>query len=468
MTSRSVQTGLIERLAELLGPNGIELNADQLRYFAEDALRGRGGPPEAETPLAVVRPATGDETARVLALANAARIPVVPYGAGTGLMGGARSYRPGLVLDTLRLNTIDVNAEDRIVWAGAGAILQDVDAALRRHDLCLGHDPWTFPVATVGGTLSTNSLGYKGGRYGGMADHAIALEVALADGTLIKTRAVRRHSAGPNLTRLFIGAEGTLGVITAAALHGHAVPEREQLRAFNFAAFEQGFAAVDAMVRLGLRHSLLEYGEEHASQWPDQASRAEEPPLLYLGFEGFSEEVDASLSRALAIVASHGGVELPRETAQSFWDRRHVIAQRFARGRPRDRGMGRNPDVAFDYIHVALPPSRVLAFRDLCHAETERAGVGLLECGLWTAPDFFSAIFLLPESEGGHQRLTQVTDGLLRSCQRLGGSMEYVHGAGKRLAHLMPDEHGPALDVLRRIKAALDPEGILNPDKLAL
>jgi FAD/FMN-containing dehydrogenase len=461
-------TDLTTRLTDLLGPDGVELDPAQLRYFAEDALRGRGAASEAATPLAVVRPASGEQTARLLTLASEAAVPVVPYGAGTGLMGGARSYRPGLVLDTVRLNAIDVQPADRIVWAGAGAILQDIDAALRTHGLCLGHDPWTFPVATVGGTLSTNSLGYKGGRYGGMADLAIALEVALPDGTLIRTRAVRRHSVGPNLARLFIGAEGTLGVITAAALQAHAAPEREELRAFNFETFEQGFAAIDAMARLGLRPSLLDYGEEHASPWPILASRDDEPPLLYLGFEGFREEVEASLTRALAIVSSNGGVELPQETARSFWERRHVIAQRFARGRPRDQRMGRSPDVAFDYIHVALPPSRVLAFRDLCHTESQRSGVGLLECGLWTAPDFFSAVFILPQAQGGLERLDEVIDGLLRACQAMGGSMEYVHGAGRRLAHLMPDEHGPALDVLRRIKAAFDPGNILNPDKLGL
>ena len=332
MTQHRLATGLIERLGALLGTEGIETAPDQLRYFAEDALRGRGGAAEAATPLAVVRPASGVEAAPDPETGGDAGVAVVPYGAGTGLMGGARSQRPGIVLDTVRLKAIDVQADDRVVWAGAGAILQDVDAALRLHGLCLGHDPWTFPVATVGGTLSTNSLGYKGGRYGGMADQAIALEVALADGTLIKTRAVRRHSAGPNLVRLFTGAEGTLGVITAAALQAHAIPEREELRAFNFETFEQGFAAIDAMARLGLRPSLLDYGEEHASPWPDFASREDDPPLLYLGFEGFAEEVEASLTRALAIIQAQGGVELPHEVAQSFWDRRHVIAQRFARG----------------------------------------------------------------------------------------------------------------------------------------
>jgi FAD/FMN-containing dehydrogenase len=463
----TVDTGLVEKLTALLGPDGVEQRPDELRYFAEDALRGRGGAPEAATPLAVARPATGEQTAALLRLATENGLPVVPYGAGTGLMGGARSYQPGIVLDTVRLNAIQPQPADRLVWAGAGAILQDVDAALRHHNLCLGHDPWTFPVATVGGTLSTNSLGYKGGRYGGMGDHAIALEVALPDGTLFRTRAVRRHSAGPNLTRLFVGAEGTLGVITAAALQANRIPEAQDLRAFNFDTFEQGFAAIDAIAALGLRPSLLDYGEEHASPWPDLAPRDDEPPLLYLGFEGLREEVEFSMRRALPLIEANDGRELPPAQAQSFWDRRHVVAQRFARGNPRDRHF-RCPDVAYDYMHVALPPSQVLAFRQRCHAEAASSGVGLLECGLWTAPDFFSAVFALPVANGGHERLGAVMDTLLQACQDLGGSMEYVHGAGRRLAHLMPREHGEALDVLRRIKAALDPEGILNPEKLGL
>ncbi len=420
------------------------------------------------TPLAVVRPANAQDVARVLALASEAGVSVVAYGAGTGLMGGARSRETqGIVLDTVHLNSIDVQSGDRLVWAGSGAILEHVDAALLQHGFCLGHDPWTFPVATVGGTLSTNSLGYKGGRYGGMGAQAIALEVALPDGTLFRTRAVRRHSAGPDLARLFIGAEGTLGVITAAALQAQPLPERQELRAYNFDTFDAGFAAIDAMAALGLRPSLLDYGEEHASPWPDLASREDEPPLLYVGFEGFSEEIEASLQRATAIIDANGGRKLPRERAHEFWDRRHVVAQRFARGKRRDRNI-RGPDVAFDYIHVSLPPSKVIEFKDYCHEVSAREGVGLLECGLWTAPDFFSAVFVLPTAHGGHERLGGVIDGLLMRVQDLGGSMEYVHGAGLRLAHLMPREHGAGFEVLQRIKQALDPDGVLNPGKLGL
>jgi alkyldihydroxyacetonephosphate synthase len=458
----------LRRLTTLVGEDGIETKLEDRRFFAEDALRGRGGLGDAEAlPLAVIRPANAEVGASVLAACSEAGVPVVPYGGGTGLMGGARTLRPGIVLDMVRLNRVEVQAGDRMVWAGAGAVLADVDTEMRKHRLCLGHDPWTFPVATVGGTLSTNSLGYKGGRYGGMATQALALEVALADGTLLRTRAVRRRSTGPDIARLFTGAEGTLGVITAAALEAFAIPEREELRAYNFPSFEAGFEVIDAIASLGMRPSLLDYGEEHASPWPELAERDEDPPLLYLGFEGYQEEVEACLTRSQALIAKHGGVSLPQAQAQSFWDRRHVVAQRFARGKPRDRGW-RNPEVAFDYMHVALPPSQVLPFREHLHKQTDEEGVGLLECGLWTAPDFFSCVLVLPQSLGGHAKLQPVIDSLLRSVQDRGGSMEYVHGAGLRLAHLMEREHGSGIEVLRRLKAALDPAQVLNPGKLGL
>jgi FAD/FMN-containing dehydrogenase len=403
-------------------------------------------------------------------MCSEAGVPVVPYGAGTGLMGGARSLVPGIVLDTNGLQEVEVHPDDRFVWAGSGVILADLDAQLRPHGLCVGHDPWTFPVATVGGTLSTNSLGYKGGRYGGMGDQALALEVALADGTLFRTRPVMRNSAGPRFERLFIGAEGTLGLITAAALRAHPIPELQVLRGYEFERFEQGFAAIDAMARLALRPSLLDYGEEHESPWPHLVQRDEEAPILYLGFEGFREEVEASLARADSIVRREGGVEQPPARVQEFWDDRHVVAERFRRGsrQRRDNRRDRSPDTVFDYMHVALPASRVLDFRQTCHEETERAGVGLLECGLWTGPECFSAVMSMPVALGAREVVPAVIDGLLRRAQDYGGSMEYVHGAGLRYAHLMEREQGDAMAVLRRLKAALDPSLILNRGKLGL
>jgi alkyldihydroxyacetonephosphate synthase len=441
---------------------------EERRFFAEDALGGRRGTPaNAVLPIAIVRPADAHGVAKALALASAAGVAIVPYGSGTGLMGGVRSLRAGIVLDTNRLTSIDVHARDRFAWAGAGVVLKDLDEILSHHGLSVGHDPWTFPVATVGGALSTNGLGYKGGRYGGIGDQTLALEIALADGSLFRTRAVSRHSAGPRIERLFIGAEGTLGVITAAALRAFPVTESRVLRAYEFETFEAGFRAIDAIAALGMRPSLLDYGEEHASPWPELAQREEEPPTLYLGFEGFAEEVSASWMRAAAIVSEGGGRELNEGEARQFWDERHVVAERFSRQRRERRGNWGN-DMARDYIHVALPPSKVLAFRERCHEETARAGVGLLECGLWTGPELFSAQLAMPVALGGQDTLPAVIDTLLAQAQDYGGSMEYVHGAGLRLAHLMAREHGAGFEVMKRLKAALDPRGVLNPGKLGL
>lgn len=466
MTSDASENQSLRRIRRLVGDDNVILAEADLRFFAQDALGDRGMRQEATDPLAVVRPANAEGVAALLSLASELRIPVVAYGAGTGLMGGGRSLARGIVLDTIRLNHIEVSPADRLVRAGAGAILADVDRKLQPHGLMLAHDPWTFPVATVGGTLSTNSLGYKGGRYGGMGDQAIALEVALADGSVMRTRAVSRHSAGPDLKRLFIGAEGSLGVITAAALRGHPIAEARELRSFDFGGFAQGFDAIDAMSALGLRPVLLDYGEEHASPWPDLSSRAEEPPILHLGFEGLREEVEFSLRRAEEIIAANGGNALGSGPALRFWQDRHVVAERFRRGQPRRRNW--QPGLAFDYLHVALPPSQVLLFQRDAHQISAQEGVGLLECGLWTGPEFFSCVVALPEANGGHQRLSTVTDILLQRVQDLGGSMEYVHGAGLRLAHLMRREHGAGLDALRRIKLALDPASMLNPGKLGL
>lgn len=468
MPDSKAERQFLDRVAKSIKPEALELSLEVRRFFATDALGRRGDPPDTALPLAVAKPGNASEVASLLALATGAKVPVIPYGAGTGLMGGARSGIRALVLDMSALNQIQVETKDRVIWAGAGTVLASLATELDSDGLRIGHDPWTFPVATVGGAISTNGLGYKGGLYGGIGDQVLALEVALADGTLVRTKAVRRSSTGPNLARLFIGAEGTLGVITAAALRAFPKPERQDLSAFQFECFEDGLTAIAELNDLGLRPSLLDYGEEHSSPWPGLIDRAEEPPILYLGFEGMDEEVSVYVTRSASVVRAQGGGALPESVAQTFWDNRHVSAVRFARTRTRDKPGNRNPGLAFDFLHVALPASKTSAFQQRCHVRATEAGAAVLECGIWLGPELFSAAFAIPEALGGQASLNLVMDDLLREAQDLGGSMEYVHGVGSRLNHLMEREHGSSLELLRKLKAALDPDGVLNPAKLGL
>jgi alkyldihydroxyacetonephosphate synthase len=466
---------LIAALRVLLGDDAVSDDAAGLEFYSHDALGAqRGGAvPGPALPLAVVHPSTPAQAAAVIARCAADRIAVVPYGGGTGLMGGARTLRPGVVVATDRLARIrEVDPQSAWVWAEAGCVLGDVDAALRPHGLMLAHDPWTVGIATVGGALSTNGLGFLGGKYGSMGEQVLAVEAVLADGALLRTRPPRPHSSGIDLRALFVAGEGQFGLVTAACLRAFRVPEVRELRGWTFAAFERGFAALLELQRAGVTPAVLDYGERFAVPAAVGAwGRNAEPPTLYLGFDGIRDEVAALLTRAAAVAADHGASPLDATEVREFWDSRHVPAEGFAaRRRLRNRPALGDDRTSFDYIHVALPASRVLEYRDRSVAIVRDGGAHVIETGLWVHPGLFSLVIAAAGEPPGAAaaRTIEVVDACLRLAHDLGGSMEYCHGAGLRLAHLMAPEHGAGLDVMRRIKRALDPDGILNPGKLDL
>ncbi|MBI4506316.1 MAG: FAD-binding oxidoreductase [Chloroflexi bacterium] len=453
---------LIATLRAMLGPAAVLSAPAQRARYARDGLgpwRGAALPPA--LPDAVVRPASAAEVAAVLHLASTHGVPVVAVGGATGLMGGAMPVRGGLALDLRRLNRLRaVSRIDLTADAEAGLVLGRLARALRAEGLHLGHDPWTLPVATVGGAIATNGIGYLGGKYGSAGDQVLGLEVALADGTLLRTRPAVRASAGYDLRRLFVGSEGTLGIITAATLRVFPQPERRVLRGWSFPEFAAGFAALLDLHALGLQPALLDYGEEFGPEVPATCT-------LFLGWEGYREEVQAALRRATRQIAARGGTPLPQGEAGAFWRRRHVVAQRLRRRRQSE---WLPPRTAFDFVHVALPPSAVLDYRARALAALAQHCVAPRECGLWTHPGLFSVVLAAERDtrEEASAAVGAAVDELLRLAQDLGGAMEYCHGVGLRLAHLMAREHGAGLALMHRLKQALDPAGILNPGKLGL
>lgn len=449
---------MVQALAAVIEPAMICTDADTRAFMARDALdpsRAPGG--ELAEPRCVVRPRSTADVASVLRVANAASCPVIPMGGGSGLMGGAASVVAGIVLDLRELNEIDIRPADRMAEAGAGVTIKALNEAAAPHGLMCGHDPWTVSVATVGGTISTNSLGYLGGKYGSMGDQVLGLEAVLPTGEVVRTRAVEKASTGPALHPMLIGAEGCFGIITRATLKLVPVPQTRLLQAWEFRDFASGFAAINAILDAGLRPGLLDYGDEGPTPETDP------PCSLVVSYEGPKRVAQAEAKAAAAICVQHRGRLGPSREAQTFWQERHAIGDAYARARAAGKPWHRSRS-HLDYLHVALPPSAVLAYRRLCLERLAQHGCETHQTGLWDYAGLFSIVYSLSRTASRET----VHRELLEACQDRGGSMEYCHGVGTRLAALMRREHGAGLDVLRRLKHSLDPNGILNPGKLAL
>ncbi|MGH7797136.1 MAG: FAD-binding oxidoreductase [Candidatus Binatia bacterium] len=457
---------LVTKLSTWIDPGRISTDAALLDELSWDALsEGRIHPrryPEVHAPICAVRPQSSDEVRRVVQFANQEKIALVPFGGGSGLMGGALSIRLCIAVDLRGLNRIlEIDSEARSARIEAGVVLESLDQKLNEMGFILGHDPWTVPVATIGGAISTNSVGYRAGIYGSMGEQVLGLEAVLANGEILRTRAVSKHSAGVNLNSLLVGAEGCFGIITEATIRIFPKPEARLFSGYLFPSFELGYAAIQQMFQQRLRPAMLDFGDDEEKHDPGA--------LLYLVFEGNEDVVTAEEALAGRICSAHSGEELSREEPEQFWLERHEIARRFMRNRRQRRERGRH-GVYRDWIHVALPASKVLAFRRAAQEVIDRHGVRLQESGLWVQPELFS--MRLGAEDGGLPNaqlvLEETVEELLRLVQQLGGSMEYTHGVGIKLAPLMREEHGYGLEVMRQIKRALDPNNILNPGKLAL
>ena len=304
----------------------------------------------------------------------------------------------------------------------------------------------------------------------------MGLKVVLPEGDILETRAVPKSSTGLDTKQLFIETEGCLGIVTEATIRVFPMPKIRLLRAYAFPQFEAGFEAVAEISALGLKPVLSDYGESR--QFPGvgrflKKYYQKQGPTLYLGFEGLREIAAAEMKRADSICLTYGGENLGVVEAEKFWEERHRIAEQYARiGRRRewDKLTGLAGNLKMDFVHVALPKSQVVEYHRQSHQILGKHGVRALEWGTWTCPELFSIVMVkvaLTAKQAG-QEISQAVDDLLALAHDMGGSMEYCHGVGIRLSHLMGREHGTGFDVLQRVKESLDPHNVLNPGKLSL
>ena len=475
MSTHVIDSDFLEAIRSVVGDGNLILDELALEYYSTDAFGKWHGPRlnrETSPVFAVVRPGTTEQVAEIVKLACDQCVPLMPYGGGTGVMGALNPSDGTVAVDMKNINVIEnINVEDMTVTVGSGVVLGDLDGALGRHGLMLGHDPYSVPIATVGGAISTNGVGYRAAKYGSMGDQVLGLEIVLPTGQIIETRAVAKTSAGPSLHRLFIGSEGVFGIITRATLRVFRIPETRIFQTVEFPTFEDGFHAMLELFSLDLKPALVDLTEE-----PDQGLEGtlqKWKTTMYLVFEGFVEEVEAQLVRTLKVCIKWHGEDGGPDKARNYWDTRHDSAYRYKERYIDDnneRSIIRRSQASTGYPHVALSPSRILEYRKFCHEVAIKRNLSVREYCLWTRPELFSIILvdMFLDIEEESNQLAEGVDEILKMAQDLGGSMEYVHGVGVKLAHLLPRELGESMELLKNIKLAIDPYRIMNPGNLNL
>ncbi len=460
-----LDTALAESLAQVLGRDNLFTQEDDLERYSTDALTPsrafRAAPSLERTADVVVIPRSVNQVVAVVKLASEHKVPIIPYGGGTGVMGAALPVRGGIVMDLKGLNKVlEVNPTDMAVLVEAGAVLEDLENALRPHGLMLGHDPWSVPIATVAGTISTNGVGYRAASYGPMGDQVLGLEVVLPNGEVLKTRSVPKYSSGPNLNHLFVGGEGVFGIITKATLRVFRQPEKRAFATVGFDSFDQGFNAVAELFALGLRPALVDLTEEYG-----------EGIRLYMMYEGYKEGVSAQKRRSLRVCSDFGGRDMGARETLNYWRNRHSSGEWYRRemlDQPRSVRWQSRRGRGFDYLHMALPVSQVLDYRRRCDELLSDRGIRVTEYAIWTQPELFSML-LVPAgktTDGSSENMAEAVDEVLTLAQDMGGTMEYCHGVGVKLTHLLRREMGVGFEVAKAIKRGLDPHDIMNPGKL--
>ena len=453
-------------MAQIVGVTNFLTDPFDLDRYSADALtpfRAFGAEAKLDR-LAdlVMRPGNTEEVSQIVVFAGQLQIPLIPYGGGTGVMGGTMPVCGGIIVDMGRMNQVlEVNSTDLTARVEAGVVLQDLVDVLAEHDLMPGHDPYSVPIATVAGAISTNGVGYRAGAFGSMGEQVVGLEVVLPNGRVLTTRSVPKYSSGPNLNQLFVGSEGVFGIITKATIRVYRRPEAQVFATASFDSFDQGFNAAAELLALGIHPTLLDLTEE------------EDGIQLHLLFEGYREGVAAQEQRSAQVCAQCGGRAVGPEPTMAYWRERYQSAldyKRTALGRSRRDRWDRSGWRGFDYLHLALPISKVLEYRKRCDRLMDGSGVRTVEYAIWSRPELFSMLMVADSETDGdfRENLARVVEQVLKLAQDMGGVMEYCHGVGVKLNHLLARELGAGHEVIRDLKQALDPANIMNPGKLGL
>ncbi|CAN1498723.1 GlcD FAD/FMN-containing dehydrogenases [Rhabdaerophilaceae bacterium] len=414
-------------------------------------------------PQAVCRAQSTEEVATIVRLCAEHRVPIIPFGAGTSLEGHVSAPFGGVCVDLAGMNRIImVRPEDLDATIEAGVTRQQLNKFLRDKGLFFPVDPGA--ECTIGGMAATRASGTNAVRYGTMRENVLSLTAVMADGTIIRSASrARKSSAGYDLTRLLVGSEGTLGIITELTIRLYGIPEAVSAATCTFPDVASAVGTVITAIQCGIPVARAEFLDGRTMKAINRHFKADfvETPTLFFEFHGTKAGVAEQAQQVEEIAKGLNGANFQwasgQEELSKLWHVRHNVHYAVQGMRPGARVWGTD---------VCVPLSQLTELMRSTHADTQEASFYVTMVGHVGDGNFHVGLIIDPENPTEMAEATAINDRLVTRAIALDGTATGEHGVGSGKRKFMSLEHGAGVSVMRTIKQALDPLGILNPGKV--
>jgi D-lactate dehydrogenase (cytochrome) len=457
-SSHQLDSRLFDDLRALLGDRATTARDVRERHGKDVVSSYPDAPPDA-----VVFPRTTDEVREVVNVCRRHRTPMIPFGSGTAVEGHILAVRGGVCVDLSRMNEIlAMRGDDLDCTVQAGVTREQLNAALRPHGLFFSVDPGAD--ATLGGMASTRASGTNAVRYGTMRENVLALTVVTAGGQVVTTaRRARKSAAGYDLTRLFVGAEGTLGIITELTVRLQPIPAAISAAVCSFAAIAGAVDTVIQTLRAGIPIARSEAlcGLTMQAINAYSQTRYKEQPTLFLEFHGTAAGVAEQAATVQEIARAHGGEDFAWETGEEgrdrLWEARHQAF--FATRQLR-------PDARTLTADACVPISRLTECMVATAADIAAASMPIPLFGHVGDGNFHCVVLVRPDDAAELAEARAFNQRLIDRALAMDGTCTGEHGIGVGKIASLEKELGEAVDLMRAIKCALDPDNLMNPGKV--
>jgi glycolate oxidase len=452
----------VEKLIEIVGKENFSDQIEDLVPYSYDASMN------VHRPRAVVWPDSTEQVSRVVQFANEQSIPIVPRGAGTSLSGGAVPIKGGIIIDLSRMNRIlEISIESRYARVEAGVVCDDLNRALAKYGFTFPPDPASSSVSTIGGNVGTNAGGIKGAKYGTTRDYVMGLQIVLPSGEIMHTgSSTMKCVSGYDLARLFVGSEGTLGVVTEVTLKINPLPRCATTAVATYARLEDAGKAISQTMTSGIIPSVMEILDRVTLKSIKENTDIDLPEaevMILTETDGYTwEEVEAQMEVVLAVLKQNHPILIKTAKDEkerlNLWKARKSAYATLARA-----------SASFVLDDVTVPISRIPDLLVGIQEISRRHGIVVATFGHAGDGNLHPQILFDETNPEEVEEVEKVETEIFHLAVSLGGTLTGEHGIGLSKARYMTLEHDPVeMSVMKKIKRILDPNNIMNPGKRAL